>query len=132
MAIHANTNYCTHLSCSSWEDTTFQGTSHQRQVNAVLGNFVRMHYPGEVTPGDGTTSPATCWDGYVLAPDTTYDVAYVTVKGAVWSDFWVRFLVIFFKVLSLTHLILLLLDFEIAEMISLAKQRHVGLSEECV
>jgi hypothetical protein len=30
----------------------------------------------------------------------------------------------FLKVLSLTHLTLLLLDFEIAEMIPLAKRRH--------
>jgi hypothetical protein len=56
-----------------------------------------MHYPGEVTLGDGTTSPATCWDDYVLAPDAAYDVAYVTVKGAVWSNFWVSFLVILFQ-----------------------------------
>jgi hypothetical protein len=49
MVIHANTNYCTHLSYSSWEDTTFWSTCHQRQVNAVLGNLVRMHYLGEVT-----------------------------------------------------------------------------------
>jgi hypothetical protein len=54
MVIHANTNYCTHLSCSSWEDAMFQGTSHQRQVNAILGNLVRMHYPGEVTWSNGT------------------------------------------------------------------------------
>jgi hypothetical protein len=33
---------------------------HQRQVNAILGNLVRMHYPGEVTRSDGTNSPATC------------------------------------------------------------------------
>jgi hypothetical protein len=43
MVVYANTNCCTHLSCSSWEDTTFQGTCHQRQVNGVLGNLVRMH-----------------------------------------------------------------------------------------
>jgi hypothetical protein len=60
MIIHANTNCCTHLSCSSWEDTMFRGTCHQRQVNAVLGNLVRMHYPCEFTRSDGTTSLATC------------------------------------------------------------------------
>jgi hypothetical protein len=83
MVIHANTNFGTHLSCGSWEDTTFQGTGHQRQVNVVLGNLVRMHYPSEITRSDGTTSPVTCWDDYALAPDATY----VTTKGAVWSDF---------------------------------------------
>jgi hypothetical protein len=68
----------------------FQGIGHQRQVNAVLGNLVRMHYPGEVTRTDDTTSPTTCWDDYAVAPDTTY----VTAKGVVWSDFWVSFSVI--------------------------------------
>jgi hypothetical protein len=93
MVIHANTNYCTHLSCSSWEDTTFQGACHQRQVNAVLGNLVRMHYPGKVTRSDGTTSTATCRDDYTLSPDATY----VTANGTVWSDFWVSFSAIFFQ-----------------------------------
>jgi hypothetical protein len=60
MVINANDNCCTHLSCSSWEDTMFQGTCHQRQVNAVLDNLVRMHYPGEVIGSDGTSSPVTC------------------------------------------------------------------------
>jgi hypothetical protein len=50
----------------------FRGTCHQRQVNGVLGNLVRMHYPGEVTWSDGTSSPPTCWDDYVLAPNVTY------------------------------------------------------------
>jgi hypothetical protein len=85
MVILANSNNCTYLSYSSWEDTTFQGRGHQRQVNGILGNLIRMHYPGEVIQSDGTTSPATCWDDYTLAPDVTYG----TAKGAVWSDFWV-------------------------------------------
>jgi hypothetical protein len=92
MVINANTNSCTYLSYSSWEDTKFQGTCHQRQVNGVLGNLVRMHYPGEVIRSDGTTSPATCWDDYALAPDVTYG----TTKGAVWSNFWVSFSVTLF------------------------------------
>jgi hypothetical protein len=82
-----------YLACSSWEDTTFRGTRHQRQVNVVLANLVRMHYPGEVTWSDDTISPATCWDDYALAPDVTYG----TAKGAVWSDFWVSFSVILFQ-----------------------------------
>jgi hypothetical protein len=93
MVIHANANYCTHLSCSSWEDTTFRGTCHQRHVNGVLGNLARMHYPGEVTQRDGTSSPTTCWANYALAPDVTYG----TAQGAVWSDFWISFLVILFQ-----------------------------------
>jgi hypothetical protein len=50
-----------YLACNSWDDTTFQGTCHKRQVNAVLGNIVL-----------GTISPTTCWDDYALAPDATY------------------------------------------------------------
>jgi hypothetical protein len=123
MVIHAHTNCCIHFSCSSWEDTLFWGTSHQWQVNSVLGNLVRMH-PGEVTRSDGTSSPATCWASYALAPYLTYGIA----QGVVWSDFWVSF----FKVLSLMHLSLLMLDFEIAETILLAKQRHAGPRKECV
>jgi hypothetical protein len=87
MVIHVNTNCCTHLSCRSWEDTMFQGTSHQRKVNVVLGNLIRLHYPGEITRSDGTTSPVSCWDDYALTPDVTY----VTAKGAMWSDFWISF-----------------------------------------
>jgi hypothetical protein len=88
-----------------------------------------MHYHSKVTQSDDTTSLATCWDDYAFAPNVTY----VTGRGGVvWSDLWVSFFVIFFKVLSLTHLTLLLLDFEIAKMIPLAKQRHVEPCEECV
>jgi hypothetical protein len=74
-----------------------------------------MHYPDEVTRSDGTTSPATCWDDYALAPDATYG----TAKGAVWSDFWVSFLVTLLKLYPLMHLTLL--DFAIVETIPFAK-----------
>jgi hypothetical protein len=67
------------LPCSSWEDTTFQGTGHQRKVNTVLGTSSVC----EVTQSDGTTSSATCWDDYALALDATYE----TANGVVWSDF---------------------------------------------
>jgi hypothetical protein len=69
------------------------GQSMVRKFNGVLGNLVRMHYPSKVTQSDGTTSPATCWDDYTLAPNVTY----VTAKGAVWSDFWVSFSVTLFQ-----------------------------------
>jgi hypothetical protein len=39
---------------------------------------------------------------------------------------------IFFKVLSLTHLTLLMLDFKIAKTILLAKRSHAGPREDCV
>jgi hypothetical protein len=57
---------------------------------------------------------------------------HVTTKGVVWSDIWVSFLLSFFKVLSLMPLTLLLLDFEIAKTIPLAKRRQAGPREECV
>jgi hypothetical protein len=69
-----------------------------------------MHYPGKVTLSDGTNSAATCWVDYALAPDVTYG----TAQGVVCCGYWV------------------MLDFEIAEMIPLAKQRHEGPHEECV
>jgi hypothetical protein len=61
----------------------FQGTCHQWQVNGVLGNLVHMHYTGEVIRNNGTSSPATCWADYALAPD----VMYGTAQEAMWSDF---------------------------------------------
>jgi hypothetical protein len=79
MVINANANRCTHLSCISWEDTTFRGTRHQRQVNGVLGNLVCLYYPSKVTRSDDTSSPATCWIDYALGPDATYG----TAQGAV-------------------------------------------------
>jgi hypothetical protein len=72
MVINANVNCCTHLSCTSWEDTTFEGTCHKRQVNVVLGNLMHLLYPDEVTRSDGTSSPATCWANYAIALDVTY------------------------------------------------------------
>jgi hypothetical protein len=54
---------------------------------------VRLHYRGEVTRRDGTSSLATCWADYTLA----FDVMYGTAQGAVWSDFWVIFFVIVFQ-----------------------------------
>jgi hypothetical protein len=53
----------------------FKGTCHKGQVNGVLGNLMRLHYPEKVTRSDGTISPATYWVDYALAPDTTYGTA---------------------------------------------------------
>jgi hypothetical protein len=75
-----------------------------------------MHYPSEVTWSDGSNSHVTCWADYALAPDAMYE----TAQGVVCNNFWVSF----FKVLSLMHLTLLMLNFEIAEMIPLGKRRH--------
>jgi hypothetical protein len=45
MVINANANDFTHLSYNQWDDTTLEETSHKRQVNAVLGNLMHLHYP---------------------------------------------------------------------------------------
>jgi hypothetical protein len=37
-----NANGFTHLSCSQWEDTSFDGTYHKRLVNVVLGNNLSL------------------------------------------------------------------------------------------
>jgi hypothetical protein len=71
----------------------FRGTRHKRQVNGVLGNLGHLYYPGEVTWSDGICSPSTSWADYALAPDAMYG----TAQGAVWSNFWVRFLVMLFQ-----------------------------------
>jgi hypothetical protein len=99
-----------------------------KEVNGVLGNLVCLHYPGEVTGSDGTSSPAICWADYALAPDMTYG----TAQGAVWRDFSISFWSSLFKVLSLMHLTLLMLDFEITKAIPLAKRGYVGPCKECV
>jgi hypothetical protein len=93
MVINANANCFTHLTCSQWEDIMFEGTCHKRQVNTILGNHLRLPYPGEVTRRDGTSSPTTCWVDYALSPNMTYGIAL----GAVWNNFWVSFLVILFQ-----------------------------------
>jgi hypothetical protein len=93
MVINANANGFTHLSSSHWVDTMFEGTSHKRQVNALLGSLVHLHYPGEVTRSDDTCSPTTCLADYALSPNTAYE----TAQGVVWSNFWVSFLVILFQ-----------------------------------
>jgi hypothetical protein len=75
MVINTNANDFTHLYCSQLEDTTFEGTCHKRQVNAILGNLVHLHYPNEVTQSNGTSSTSTCWADYGLSPNAMYGIA---------------------------------------------------------
>jgi hypothetical protein len=73
--------------CRYWIDYSFDGTSKQRLVNKVLGNLVRLPYPGLVTlPGNGHRELATTWDHYRYAPDGDYEIA----QEAVSHDFWVN------------------------------------------
>jgi hypothetical protein len=71
--------------CWSWIDSTFDGTSKQRQVNQVLGNLCRLYYPGVVTLPSGRRELTTIWDHYQYALDGDYG----TTQGAVSHDFWV-------------------------------------------
>jgi hypothetical protein len=97
MVINANANNFTHLSCSQWDDTMFDGTCHKRQVNVVLGNLIHLKYHGDVPLTGDASFVATCWVDYGLSLNATYGNA----KKAVWSDFWVTILSPFFKVLFL-------------------------------
>jgi hypothetical protein len=47
------------LSFSSRLDTIFDGRGHHRQVNPILGNLLRLHYPGVVVRGVGRSVPMT-------------------------------------------------------------------------
>jgi hypothetical protein len=60
------------LSFSSWLDTSFDGRGHHRQVNVILGNLLRLHYPGVVVRGAGHSVPETSWRDYTHVPDVRY------------------------------------------------------------
>lgn len=68
----------------AWEVPSFDGTRHFRQVNAVLGNLCRLHYPGVVKDKNGVDIPITNWKEYKLSKNTVYG----DVQGLVWNDFW--------------------------------------------
>jgi hypothetical protein len=50
--------------CRTWIDDSFTGTGHYRQVNMVLGNLVRLHWPDLVILPSGESVPATTWEHY--------------------------------------------------------------------
>jgi hypothetical protein len=73
------------LSFSSWLDISFDGRGHHRQVNAILGNLLRLHYPGVVVRGAGRTAqPATIWRDYARAPDARYENAQGVMRNVFW------------------------------------------------
>jgi hypothetical protein len=49
---------------SVWINDSFTGIGHYRQVNMVLGNLVRLHWPGLVTLPSGESVPVTPWEHY--------------------------------------------------------------------
>jgi hypothetical protein len=71
--------------CSTWIDDSFTGTEHYRQVNMVLSNLVRLHWPGLVTLPTGESVPATTWEHYRYGVCRTFSNA----QALVWDAFWV-------------------------------------------
>jgi hypothetical protein len=57
------------LSFSSWLDINFDRRDHHRQVNAILGNLLRLHYPEVVVRGADRTAAVIGWRDYAHAPD---------------------------------------------------------------
>jgi hypothetical protein len=47
------------LSCSQWEDTSFDDRGHHKQVNQVLGNLYHLHNPRIATDSKGVVVPCT-------------------------------------------------------------------------
>jgi hypothetical protein len=71
--------------CRTWIDDSFTGTGHYRQVNMVLGNLVRLHWPGLVTLPSGESVPATTWEHYRYGVCRTFG----NTQALVWDAFWV-------------------------------------------
>jgi hypothetical protein len=59
------------LCFNSWQDTSWDGRGHHRQVNQILGNLIRLHYRGLVTKG-GHSEHVTTWRHYARAPDARH------------------------------------------------------------
>jgi hypothetical protein len=72
-----------------WFDTSFEGgVKHHRAVNHILGNLLRLHWPGLVThPVSGEEVPCLNWDMFYYQ----FDSQFQYVQGVVWNAFWVSF-----------------------------------------
>ena len=70
--------------CRTWIDDSFTGTGHYRQVNMVLGNLVRLHWPGVVTLPAGESVLATTWEHYRYGVCRTFG----NTQALVWDAFW--------------------------------------------
>jgi hypothetical protein len=77
------------LSFSSWLDTSFDKRGHHRQVNAILGNLLGLHYPGLVVRGAGRTTPVTSWCDYARASDARYGNAQGVMRNAFWISSYI-------------------------------------------
>jgi hypothetical protein len=76
-------------------ETKVGGHVQYRWIYHIERSLMRLHYPSEVPRSGGANSVTTCWIDYGLSPDVTYGTAH----GALWSDFWVSFLVTLFQCL---------------------------------
>jgi hypothetical protein len=54
------------LSFISWLDTSFDERGHHRQVNQVLGNLLRLHYPRIMMKGAGHSNFVLTVDYLIL------------------------------------------------------------------
>jgi hypothetical protein len=52
------------------------------QVNTILGNLLRLHYPGVVMRGVGHSGLATSWRDFARAPDIRYGNAQGVMRNA--------------------------------------------------
>jgi hypothetical protein len=73
------------LSFNSWLDTNWDRRGHHRQVNQILGNLIRLHYPGLVMKG-GHSEPVTTWCDYACALDARYGNAQGVMRHALWVN----------------------------------------------
>jgi hypothetical protein len=87
-SIHDAHFFCL-LSLSSWHDNSFDRRGHKRQVNTVLVNLLRLHYPGVVVTGANHCVPVTgCCDN-ALSLDGRYGNAQGVMKIAFWVSSYI-------------------------------------------
>jgi hypothetical protein len=68
----------------TWIDDSFTDTGHYRQVNMVLGNLFRLHWPGLVTFSSGESVPPPLGSIIVMV-----SVERLATQALVWDAFWV-------------------------------------------
>jgi hypothetical protein len=81
------------------KDANDDGETVTTKVNQVLGNHLRLHYPGLVIKGGGHSEPATTWRDYTRAPD----VRYGNAQGVMRHTFWVSLYMFITSVTSCIH-----------------------------
>jgi hypothetical protein len=77
------------LSFNFWYDRSFDGTGHKRQVNAILGNLLRLYYPGVVAMGADRSALVIGWLDYARAPNARYGNAKADMRNAFWVSSYI-------------------------------------------